>query len=165
MNPHEIGTLLRRSFNGEAASRLRFALHDGRVVEGEIADYHAPSPGHWPERVEVETHRGERLDLAPADILAVSEARVDFSPESAVVHLGPPAYLWHSGGGIMLGRVDFDGERHILISDSADDDGGEGWLVGYYEADDGREWDGHGLAVTPDALREVVGRFREGRRA
>lgn len=92
----------------------------------------------------------------------------EFTPERAAEVLQPVGgFLWHSGGGINLARVNFgkaeDGP-FVLVSESVDTVGPDtppGWYVGYYKEEDD---DVAGAIVVrePEQLVSAVKGYRDG---
>jgi len=89
---------------------------------------------------------------------------------AALKEAGLPAYLYHSGGGVWLVRLDAgagDDPPHVLISERCEWDGGPGFMVGVYKGwgDLGR-WPGVGEDETrfADDLAGLPALVREGLR-
>lgn len=109
----------------------------------------------------------------PTEEIHMTTTDLDYTPERAVEVLSPDGgYLWHSGGGIMLARVDFAAERpaedwpYVLVNDARDvlGEDAEGWYIGFYpsaEEDDASDAARHYIARDPETLRFGVGQYRE----
>lgn len=93
----------------------------------------------------------------------------DHTPERAAEVLKPiDGFLWHSGGGVNLARVNFSDDvydgPHVLVSDAQDTLGSEtppGWYVGFYRGD-GDDQVGAIVAREPEQLVSAVKGYRDG---